>query len=74
MLNMLAWVVFGVFLGSKLTGTLDWSWWLVTAPLWIYAVTWFVVRFIIEFGMAVAKEVRKPKESGTRHVRSERVG
>lgn len=27
-------VVFLVFLVLKLTGTVDWSWWAVTAPLW----------------------------------------
>lgn len=28
-------VVFAVFLTLKLTGYIDWSWWWVTAPLWI---------------------------------------
>lgn len=27
--------VFIVFLVLKLTGSIDWSWWWVTAPLWI---------------------------------------
>ncbi len=27
--------VFIVFLVLKLTGTIDWSWWWVTSPLWI---------------------------------------
>jgi hypothetical protein len=27
-------VLFVVFLVLKLTGTIDWSWWWVTAPLW----------------------------------------
>ncbi len=27
-------IVFVVFLVLKLTGTIDWSWWWVTAPLW----------------------------------------
>lgn len=27
--------VFIVFLVLKLTGTIDWSWWWITAPLWI---------------------------------------
>ena len=30
-------VVFVVFLILKLAGTIDWSWWWVTAPLWIWA-------------------------------------
>lgn len=28
-------VVFVVFLTLKLAGVVNWSWWLVTAPLWI---------------------------------------
>ena len=24
-----------LFIGLKLTGVIDWSWWLVLAPLWI---------------------------------------
>ena len=28
-------VLFIVFLVLKLTGTIDWSWWWVTSPLWI---------------------------------------
>lgn len=27
-------VLFLVFLVLKLTGTIDWSWWWITAPLW----------------------------------------
>ena len=29
------WTLFVVFLVLKLTGLVDWSWWLVTSPLWI---------------------------------------
>ena len=28
-------ILFVVFLILKLTGCIDWSWWWVTAPLWI---------------------------------------
>jgi hypothetical protein len=28
-------ILFVVFLVLKLTGTVDWSWWIVTLPLWI---------------------------------------
>jgi hypothetical protein len=28
-------VLFIVFLILKLTGTIDWSWWWVTSPLWV---------------------------------------
>jgi hypothetical protein len=30
-------LLFIVFLVLKLTGTVDWSWWWVTAPLWLPA-------------------------------------
>lgn len=35
--------VFIVFLVLKLTNVIDWSWWWVTAPLWISALAfvWF---------------------------------
>lgn len=28
-------ILFMVFLVLKLTNTIDWSWWWITAPLWI---------------------------------------
>jgi hypothetical protein len=28
-------VLFFIFLILKMTGTIDWSWWYVTAPLWL---------------------------------------
>lgn len=28
-------VLQGLFIGLKLTGVVDWSWWLVLAPTWI---------------------------------------
>ena len=31
----ICWVLFIVFLVLKLTNTIDWSWWWITAPLWI---------------------------------------
>ncbi len=33
-----------LFVGLKLTGFIDWSWWYVTAPLWI---PWAVGLFFI---------------------------
>lgn len=35
-------VLFVVFLVLKLTGTIDWSWWWVTSPLWISAVIFII--------------------------------
>jgi hypothetical protein len=28
-------ILFLIFMTLKLTGTIDWSWWWVTSPLWI---------------------------------------
>lgn len=36
--NNLSNCVFLVFLVLKLCGTIDWSWWWVTAPLWSSAI------------------------------------
>lgn len=33
--NSICWILFIVFLILKLTGEITWSWWWVTAPLWI---------------------------------------
>lgn len=34
-----------VFITLKLTGVIDWSWWWVTAPLWVGPVLMLVVAF-----------------------------
>ncbi len=40
-------LMFLLFLGLKLTGHIDWSWFWVTAPLWGGVAFIFVVAFII---------------------------
>lgn len=40
-------LTFIVFLVLKLTGVIDWSWWWVTAPLWINAILVIVVLSIL---------------------------
>jgi hypothetical protein len=42
-------ILFIVFLILKLTETIDWSWWWVTAPLWIPVA--LVVVFLIISGI-----------------------
>jgi len=37
-----AFTLFIVFLILKLTNTINWSWWWVTAPLWIGIVLWII--------------------------------
>ena len=39
--------VFIVFLVLKLTGVIDWSWWWVTAPLWVGCVPLIVVSLLL---------------------------
>ena len=39
-------ILFVVFLILKLTGYIDWSWWWVTAPLWIPFAIFLVVIVI----------------------------
>lgn len=40
-------ILFLVFLVLKLVGTINWSWWWVTSPLWIVAVITLIFRIII---------------------------
>jgi len=49
-----AFVLFIVFLILKLCNAIDWSWWWVTSPLWIYggllilyAIVWFSLSLFI---------------------------
>lgn len=41
-------ITFLIFLVLKLTGLINWSWWLVTLPLWGGIVLWMAV-FLIFF-------------------------
>lgn len=40
-------ILFLIFLVLKLTNYIDWSWWLVTAPLWITAILYIVISIIM---------------------------
>ena len=47
-------VLFIVFLVLKLTGQIDWSWWWVTAPLWIpFAIVLGIIGIMIGIGILV---------------------
>lgn len=35
-----------LFIGLKLTGHIDWSWWWVLAPVWIPAALMLVIIFV----------------------------
>ena len=47
-------ILFCIFLTLKLCNVIDWSWWWVTAPLWI--------SFILAFLLGVCREYRKQTE------------
>ena len=40
-------LLFLVFLVLKLTSVIDWSWWWVTAPLWIHAAICLLLLIIL---------------------------
>ena len=45
-----------MFVGLKLTGYIDWSWWLVTLPFWGGFVIAFLIAFTIGFAKAITKK------------------
>ena len=45
--NSAAFTLFVVFLVLKLTNVIDWSWWWVTAPLWIGLIVGLVMMMFV---------------------------
>ena len=52
-------VLFLIFLTLKLTGNIDWSWWWVTAPLWIPLCLFIAVLVGILACFAI-EQIKKP--------------
>lgn len=50
--------VFIVFLVLKLCNVIDWSWWWVTAPLWIPITLFLVVVVVILFFVGIGATIR----------------
>jgi hypothetical protein len=48
-------LLFLLFLGLKLTHSIDWSWWLVTAPLWGPIAIIFALLFLAALVLLVMK-------------------
>lgn len=54
-------VLFVIFLVLKLTGNIDWSWWWVTAPVWIpiglgislFLLILFIILLAVLFGTPI---------------------
>lgn len=38
-----------LFIGLKLTGHIDWSWWWVFSPFWVPVVILAIISFVIRF-------------------------
>lgn len=51
--------IFLVSLVLRLTDKIDWSWWLVTSPLWLGLVFFCFVLFPVALIKALAEEKRK---------------
>lgn len=50
-------ILFIVFLVLKLTGTIAWSWWWVTAPLWIpFAIVLVVVGVCLVWYLVATRQ------------------
>ena len=56
-------MMFLMFLGLKISGLIDWSWWWVFAPVWVPAVI-VVLGIGILFIAAVVIDRLQKKESG----------
>ena len=44
-----------LFIGLKLTGVIDWTWWWVLSPLWISGIIGFVVLVLMFLIVALIK-------------------
>ena len=52
-------ILFVVFLILKLTGNINWSWWWITAPLWLPVVLVGVVLSLISLFAIIYKTINK---------------
>ena len=54
-------ILFIVFLVLKLTGTIDWSWWWVTSPLWIPFAAAVVILGVVGLIGSIVEFIRHNK-------------
>jgi hypothetical protein len=52
-------IVFIVFLVLKLCNIINWSWWWVTAPLWLPSMTIIVIAIIVGILTGIIKGLKK---------------
>ena len=55
-----------VFIALKVTGLIDWSWWWVLSPLWIYTLLLLSILFIAAVVIAVIEVLKDEKKKGTK--------
>ena len=61
--------LFLVFLVLKLTGYIGWSWWWVTAPMWIPAAVFLVAALLFGIIGLVVRWLETPQEKAARMLR-----
>jgi hypothetical protein len=52
-------ILFLIFLVLKLTNYIDWSWWWVSAPLWVTAILYIVIAIIMATYLQKRRGIRK---------------
>ena len=50
-----------LFVGLKLTGNIDWSWWWVLSPLWITAILVIGILLLICIGVIINEWIKDNK-------------
>ncbi len=62
-------VLFLIFLVLKLCGLITWSWWWVTAPLWLPVILFLgicLIVFVVAFCVGVIKYIIRTTREGKR--------
>lgn len=52
-------LLFVLFVGLKLTGQIDWSWWLVFAPIWVQFVGAVMAGVMLGLAARKSKKIEK---------------
>lgn len=60
-------LLFITFLVLKLTSVIDWSWWFVTAPLWVPSVFALILLLIVTLGFGAGKAFERGQKNRTHH-------
>lgn len=55
-------LMFLMFLGLKISGMIDWSWWWVFAPLWMPLGIAVLVVGVMAIGVAISVKMKKGKK------------